>query len=259
MTSEAIRPKSSLGFAHLVLALSLLSWLVLLAIMFATSQGLLSLETGFIKITLGHGPDVAIWLFAISVLSLLISLFRNPTRMGWWALAALGLSGLMVLSFYGYQKAIKHFPPINQVSTDWDQPLILSDKLINLRGKSAPLADDDDYIPTQMSLRWGGRRVAEINSSTCPQARRLPVRDLKPQDLELILKSLGLTIISMDAERIEAVRTSPYYGVKSDLIVRISQDRIDFRAISRQNIPDLGSNCRLISRIIKDVRARQGT
>jgi fatty-acyl-CoA synthase len=259
MSLEAKNSKAELGFAHFVVGLCLTAWIVLIGIMVVTSQGFMSLETGLLFLTLGYGPDVAIWLFGLSILSLLISLFRNPMRMGWWALTALCLSGLMVLSFYGYQKAIKFFPPINQVSTDWERPIILSDKLLDIRGKSAPIADDDDYIPSQMSLSWGGRRVAEINSTTCPVAQGLPIRNLTHKDLVQIIKELGLTIITSDSERIEAVRLSHYYGVKSDLIVRIGPDKIDLRAISRQSIPDLGSNCRLIGRVIKEVRARQGT
>jgi hypothetical protein len=70
-------------------------------------------------------------------------------------------------------------------------------------------------------------------------------------------RRLGWTITHEDAERIEATRTTVWYGFKSDLAVRVRAEgagsRIDARAARREAIPDMGANAQALTALLNEV------
>lgn len=77
-----------------------------------------------------------------------------------------------------------------------------------------------------------------------------------------LVQSRGWTIVSADpAEgRLEATQTSPWWGFKDDVAIRITQEegrtRVDMRSVSRVGISDLGANARRISAFLYDLDAQ---
>jgi hypothetical protein len=247
--------RKGLAFAHMAFILAVLTGVYLVAAMLATRLGYLNPDIGFRTLTLGYGPKIALGALAVSVLSLLISLFMSPGRLAFWALAAVFVSGSYVAGFYAFQKALKAFPPIADVATDWDNPLVFSDKLTVARGPDALRVEDLPRVPRNESMAWGGKTVADINQLTCPTAKPVFNKVLTDAQVASLLKAEKYAIVSRTAEQVEATHTDGLYGFRSDVVVRMQNHRIDIRSVGRYDIPDLGDNCRRVSRLVKLIKA----
>lgn len=255
MTQDTSKARKGLAFAHLAVILAVLVGLYLLAIMFATRLGYIEADLGFRTLTLGVGPKLALAAVAVAVLSMLISIFKCPGRMAFWALAAVILSGSLVAGFFGYQKALKAFPPIADVATDWDNPIVFSEKLLLARGAESLRVEDLPRVPRNESMAWGGKTVADINQLTCPAAKPVFNKAVTASQIAAMLRAEHYTIVSETAEQVEATHTDTFYGFRSDVAVRLGNHRVDIRSVGRYDMPDLGSNCRRVARLAKLIRA----
>ena len=255
MTQDKTKAQKGLAFAHLAVIVAVLAGLYLLAVMFATRLGYIDADLGFRTLTLGVGPKLALGAVAVAILSLLISIFKCPTRMAFWALAAGLLSGSLVAGFFGFQKALKAFPPIADVATDWDNPIVFSDKLLKARGAESLRVEDLPRVPRNESMAWGGKTIADINQLTCPAAKPVFNKAVTASQIAAMLKAENYKIVSETPEQVEATHTDAFYGFRSDVAVRLGNHRVDIRSIGRYDMPDLGSNCRRVSQLAKQIRA----
>jgi hypothetical protein len=255
LTQTTTKAQKGLAFAHVAVILAILAGVYLLAVMLATRLGYISPDLGFRTLTLGLGPKVALGAVAVAVLSLLISIFKCPGRMALWAFAAVIVSGSLVAGFFGFQKALKAFPPIADVATDWDAPLAFSAKLLAARGADALRVEDLPRVPRNESMAWGGKTVADINQLTCPAAKPVFNKAVGAAQIAALLKDEHYTIVSETPEQVEATHVDNFYGFRSDVAVRLQNHRVDIRSVGRYDIPDLGGNCRRVSRLVKLIRA----
>lgn len=247
--------KKGLGFAHLAFLIAVLAGLYLLGVMLATRSGYIGQDLGFRTLTLGIGPRVAVAALAISGMSLLISLFMAPVRCGLWALTAVLLSGAIMGGFFVYQKALRMFPPIHDVATDWDRPLSFSDKLTTERGTDAVRVEDMPRVPRNESFEWGGKTVGDINELNCPAAKAVLNKAVTEAQVAQILRDARYSLQPMAQGRVEGTYRDNFYGFVSDVVVRVEPRRIDIRSISRYDMPDLGGNCRRVAAIAQKIRA----
>ena len=73
---------------------------------------------------------------------------------------------------------------------------------------------------------------------------------------------MGWKIVAADstAGRIEATATTPWFGFKDDVVVRVrpegSGSRIDVRSVSRVGQSDVGTNARRIRAYLADLARR---
>ncbi len=246
--------KGGLAFAHFAFIVSLVPLLFVIGAMMATHVGYVDVDTGFRLLTLRVGPKLAMAALALSVLSLLISLFKDHARYGLWALAAVILSGGVTAGYFVYEQALKRYPPIAEVATDWDTPLAFSDKLIAARGPKAMLVEDSPRVPRSQSLQWGGKTIAQINAVTCPGARGLPGKHVTEDSVADMLTANHYTVFGRAPWRVEATYQDNFFGFKSDVVVRLDPERIDVRSTGRDDIPDLGGNCRRVTDLIAKIR-----
>ncbi len=255
--SGSVRKKTGFAFAHLAFILTLITPLVLLLTMMTTHLGFISFDIGFKTLTLGIAPRMAMAAFGVGCLSLLISLFMAPRRCGPWALAALAVSGALLGGYSCYQKALRNYPPIWDVATNWDRPLSFSDKLTAARGKDSVGVEDYPRVPRNESLDWGGRSIADINSETCPAARTLEhkvITEAQSAAIADILRKNHYTVFGVSPWRIEATYQDNFYGFKSDIVIRIDPQSVDVRSVSRYGMPDLGTNCRIVTDIVNKIK-----
>lgn len=255
MTVDSSKARKGLAFAHLAVILAVLTGVYFVAVLIVTRLGYLNADLGFRTLTLGYGPKIALSALAVSVLSLLISLFMSPGRLAFWALAAVFVSGSYVAGFYAFQKALKAFPPIADVATDWDNPLVFSDKVTAARGPDALRVEDLPRVPRNESMAWGGKTVADINQLTCPAAKPVFNKALTAAQVAGLLKAEKYMVVSQTPEQVEATHTDGLYGFRSDVVVRMQNHRVDIRSVGRYDIPDLGDNCRRVSRLVKLIKA----
>ncbi len=249
------RPKKGgFAFAHLAFVISLIPLLFVVGAMMATHVGYLDVDTGFRLLTLRVGPKLAMAALAVSAISLLISLFKDHARYGLWALAAVILSGGVTAGYFVYERFEKTYPPIADVATDWDTPLTFSDKLIADRGPKAMPVEDMPRVPRTQSMQWGGKTIAQINAVTCPGARGLPGKHVSEDAVADLLTANHYIVFGRAPWRVEATYQDNFFGFKSDVVVRLDPKGVDIRSTGRDDLPDLGGNCRRVTDLIGKIR-----
>lgn len=147
------------------------------------------------------------------------------------------------------------FPPIWDVQTDWTQPVAFSEAVIAARAaeKATPVRDD--------ATTANGKTFA---------AAQAEVYDVKPllvavspqvaaAQVAVAMQRAGWDVVTDDLPggRIEAVHRSFWYGLASDVAVRVQPQgtgsRIDVRSTSREAAPDKGANARRVETLLDDV------
>lgn len=241
------------SLAQVLFALSVALVLLLFLVMILTRAGALSIETGFEYLTLKVAPRIAMVLAGLSLLSLLISVFKAPLKYAPWALAACVINLGLIAGYYAYVQALYRAPPVADVSTNWEEPVTFSDRMVTTRGATARPIRDVTRITSAESVEWSGQTVAEINAKTCPGAR--PVTSVKMDEdrVARILRNTDIQVFGSSPWRVEGTYRNDLYGFSYDVAVRIEPERIDVRAISRQNFPDLGATCRIVTRIVEAI------
>ncbi len=250
------RPKKGgMAFAPIAFLIALIPIVFVVCAMMATHVGYISADLGFKTLTLRYGSKLALAALGVSLLSLLVSIFMNPGKYLGWAIAAVVLSGGATGGYFAYERLLKQFPPIHDVSTDWDTALTFSDALMADRGHNAAPVEDMPRVPRDQSMEWGGKTVAQINAITCPAAQPIRHKHLTDDQIADVLKASHYRIFGRDHFRVEGIYQDNFFGFKSDLVVRIDPDRIDVRSTSREDLPDLGGNCRRVTDLIAKIKA----
>jgi len=248
--------RNGVTLAYVAFAVSVAVPVFLLLVMMGTHVRLFSYDLGFMTLTLGWGPKLAIAALGLACFSLLVSLFRAPRRYGPWAMGAVVIAGATLGGFAAYDRALKSYPPIYDVSTNWDRPVTLSDDLLTDRGSDALPAPDAPRVARNESVDWGGKSVAEVNAQTCPAARTYKGKPLTSDQIAGMLNSqLHYRIFGTAPWRVEAIHQDNAYGFKSDIVIRIDPDGIDIRSVGRENPRDLGGDCRRVVEILDRLKA----
>jgi uncharacterized protein (DUF1499 family) len=144
-------------------------------------------------------------------------------------------------------------PPIHDISTDTVHP-----------PKFVALLAAREASPN--GAAYGGAAVAEAQQRAYPDIRPLDLPARPRVAFERCLaaaRSLGWKIAAADpnALRIEATATTPLFGFRDDIVVRITAvgpaSRVDVRSDSRVGRSDLGTNARRIRDFFRELE-RQG-
>ncbi|MBI1361052.1 MAG: DUF1499 domain-containing protein [Alphaproteobacteria bacterium] len=177
-----------------------------------------------------------------------------------------GIAGLTAALFIGFniyadESLRASLPPIHDVQTDWSRPVAFS--VVTLQSRedagAAPIRDDGVLPPT--SGHWAGKTFAEAQAGAY---------DLKPLlvgvppakatvAVEVAAKRLGWNVMrsSPPDGELEAVHYSRWYGLASDIAVRVTPQgegsRIDVRSTSRNPGPDMGANAQRVTTLLNDV------
>jgi fatty-acyl-CoA synthase len=209
--------------------------------------------------------SVAFWTavaaLAMSALVIGVHVIRAPKRgviigilTGTAALAALG-------NIYSFQALHEALPPIHDIQTDWSRPVAFS--LTALETREAAGADPlrDDAMVDSTVEPWVGRTVAAAQAEAY-EVRPLLV-NVSPADAvvacEEAAKRLGWLVMRSDppSGMLEAVHYSTWYGLASDIAVRVTPQgegaRIDVRSVSRTPGSDDGANAKRIKTLLDDV------
>lgn len=139
----------------------------------------------------------------------------------------------------------QNYPRIHDISTDLNNPPRFI-AISSLRG----------------AARYGGAEVAAQQLKAYPDLKTivLPVpQDQAFKSALLAARDLGWDVIAeMPAEgRIEATDTTPWFGFKDDIVIRIfpAGDRslVDIRSVSRVGVSDVGTNAKRVRAFIAKV------
>jgi uncharacterized protein (DUF1499 family) len=177
--------------------------------------------------------------FAVAALAFIVLLIPKWRANRFASLAAALIIGLVagVVPAYWFEKGIS-VPPINDITTDTANPPAFA-AIIPLRA-GAPV-----------SSAYPGESFAKQQRGAYPDIKPVELEAWPPTAFARALdtaKRMGWEIVATDpvAGRIEATATTPWFGFKDDVVIRITPgpggSRVDIRSVSRVGKSDLGAN-----------------
>jgi hypothetical protein len=236
--------------ARIVLAVGCLAFLLLVIAGPGTRAGLWQFPTGFRFIQWGFYVGVATCVLVLAGLLVSRPLNRSAPLLG----LALLLGGTACFLPYYWLRQAKGLPPIHDVTTDLDDPPSFVD-VLPLRAKAPNPAT------------YGGEKVAAAQRKGYPDITGLelsvPPAAAFHRSVDAARK-MGWEIVATDSAtgRVEATATTPWFGFKDDVVVRVrsaaSGSRIDVRSVSRVGGSDIGTNAKRIRSYLAKVRSASG-
>jgi uncharacterized protein (DUF1499 family) len=152
---------------------------------------------------------------------------------------------------YSLRRIARAVPPIHDITTDTaDPPKFVAVMPRRAASKSNPA----DYA---------GEAIAAQQRAAYPDVQPLRLAAPPPQAFDRALRAardMGWEIVEAapDQGRIEATATTPWFGFKDDVVVRVKPEtdgsRVDVRSLSRVGRSDLGANAKRIRRYLDRLR-----
>lgn len=237
---------------------SRLAWigmLVAVASAQATATSGLGYQFGFWHFSTGFAMiGGSFWIGAggaiIALLGLILSRGRPATIL---SIALLGVVVGAVVAYipWSWKQALDSYPRIHDITTDVENPpAFVAVRHLRQPGDH-PVEHDGAAVAAQQRMAYPDivtQRVASDQNKAFAAAHAA-------------IRSMRLDVVAADAAegRIEATHTSPFYGFKDDVVVRVVADggetRVDVRSKSRLGRSDLGQNARRVRTFIQKLRA----
>lgn len=242
ITVERASRRTPLALA--ALALALIALLMLFLSGPGTRFGMWHFRTGFQLMRYAAYAGVA-----AAVLGL-IALFLSRGRGRVIAVAALLLGALAWFVPWNLRRGAGEYPPIHDVTTDTDNPPVFV--------AVAPLRQN---APNPME--YEGDSVAAQQRRAYPDVR--PMMLAMPVDSAFSLalrtaRGMGWELVDQNRRdgRIEATATTPFFGFKDDVVIRVTSasgiSRVDVRSVSRVGRGDVGANAKRIRAYLEALR-----
>jgi uncharacterized protein (DUF1499 family) len=218
-------------------ALAAVALLLLLLAGPAVRLGLWDFGTGFSLLRWAAYLGLASMAAALG--TLLTRTGRRPVLLQVGALLVGG--GVAFVPWHWLQQA-RRLPPIHDISTDLEHPPEFVAILPLRAGAPNPSA-------------YGGSEVAAAQRTGYPDIQPLVVHLAPGPAFARALASaqaMGWRLVAADSStgRIEATATTPWFGFKDDVVIRVQPDpagsRVDVRSVSRVGGSDVGTNARRI-------------
>lgn len=214
-------PAYQLGILPLAYAFALLRWAAYVAIVAAVGNA--------IALVLAYrgGKRVRIALSGVAIV-IAVATMAVPLR---WQLAA--------------QAA----PPIHDISTDLENPPSFT-AMLPLR-QGAPNGLDRPPATSAAQRQFYG----DIQPITLP----MPREEVFEEAYEL-MQEREWQVIDADKDKgiLEATDSTPWFGFKDDVVVRItpwgSGTRVDMRSVSRIGVSDVGTNAKRVREYLRDLK-----
>ena len=218
---------------------------------------------GFGMMTGRLGAGLAFVAVFSGLVAIYVAAFAGFRRL--WPLAVLSLVVplVMVGAFINLRSTAKRFPG-HDIATDWQQPLMFSDRLMQARGPKANevFSDPRAVWMNDAVENWTDRRAEAVNANLCPEARPV-VLPVPPAEAYRKVKAAaeGLQVVSDDpaAGVLEATDETFWFSFKDDVVFRVRPEgqgsRIDIRSVSRVGRSDLGKNCARVTGLLEKLRA----
>jgi uncharacterized protein (DUF1499 family) len=224
--------------ARLAAAIAVVGVLLFAAAGLGTRLGLWEFRTGFTLLRWGGYLGLA-----GAILSVVALVVTRPGKAGAALLLAAAVAGGVAAWVpWRQMRQARLVPPIHDITTDLDDPPAFEAVLPLRTGAPNPAA-------------YGGPEVAAAQRAGYPDLAPLRLNVPPPEAYRRALaaaRRMGWDIVAADsaAGRIEATATTPWFGFKDDMVVRVRDDgpgaRVDVRSVSRVGRSDVGTNARRI-------------
>jgi uncharacterized protein (DUF1499 family) len=231
--------------ALIALALALVALLMLCASGPGTRMGLWHFRTGFSLMR------YAAYLGVLAALLGLAGVLMARGRGRVIAAAALVLGALAWFFPWNMRRGAGQYPPIHDITTDTRNPPAFV--------AVAPLRAD---APNPVA--YAGDSAAIAQQKAYPDVR--PMMMAMPVDSAFSLalrtaREMGWELVDQNRRdgRIEATATTPFFGFKDDVVIRVSSasgiSRVDVRSKSRVGRGDIGANAKRVRAYLQRLRA----
>jgi uncharacterized protein (DUF1499 family) len=226
-------------------SIALFRWLVMLVAL-AAALALLASAPGS-RLGLWHfrtGISLVRWAGYLGIASTVLALAGLAVpRLRAKSVAAAFALGAVVAGITGYWASRAYsVPRIHDISTDTENPPQLVATLPMRAG-------------AENSAVYGGAKLAAEQHRGYPDIAPLALAQPPQAAFERAQRAareMGWQVIAADraAGRLEATDTTPWFGFRDDIVVRIAADgggsRVDVRSVSRVGRSDIGTNARRI-------------
>ena len=237
------------GLVKLALAVGLLTPLVLLVSAVLTKIGVLDWRLGYSKIALAWTPILSMVGVGLGLAAVVLAFFvLRQARLS--ALVALLAPAATLIGLTLYDAKVTAEPPVHDVATTWEDPIMLSRTFAAERGPGDNPVEENPLIPASVGGSWAGKRVAEANAAACPGARTIPTL-VDADKVQAAIEKMGGRVYGKQVFRVEAVFDTFWFGFTDDVAIRIRPGETDIRSISREGQADGGRNCRRVTALVQ--------
>jgi uncharacterized protein (DUF1499 family) len=227
------------------LALALLAVLLLFVSGPGTRFGTWDFRTGFQLMRWAAYAGVAAAMLALAALAL----SRGRGRV--IAAVALLLGALAWFLPWNMRRGASAYPPIHDITTDTRNPPVFVAVAPLREGAPNPMEYEGDSVAAQQTKAYPDIRPLMM-AMPVDSSFSLAVRTVREMGWELVDQN------RRDG-RIEATATTPWFGFKDDVVIRISSasgiSRVDVRSVSRVGRGDIGANAKRIRAFVEHLRA----
>ncbi len=284
MTDQTVNSGWRGKLAAVALTFSILTALWFAVAALGSKFGWWGWQFGLLKMIAGWGPKLIFVALGLGVVALIAAVIRAPrTKPVLLALAALLVSIMMLGRLMAFGALSQSVPPIHDISTNWDDPVMFSEKLMALRQADGALnaVEFAPVIPEAANERWpgfGGRLVSQVQEEAeldptvsteetppFPQLDTITVNgdmDSVTAAAMALVRDYGWEIVSVpitggDEAIIEATETSTWFGFRDDIAIRLRRagdsTEVDVRSVSRVGFTDLGKNAARVGTFLYDL------
>ncbi len=264
-----MEPKKTPWHARFAVTLALLLPVYFAVAALGTKFGLWSWQVGLGSLVIGAGPMLLGIVAAVAAVSLIL-IMRKAPRKGW----ALPLIALVIpvgiFGFLGTVGTTASANPIHDVSTDTANPPTFSEATMAARAEidANPVSDyatplgEIDWWADKASDELKAKSHAQIVEELYPDLRSIGYRAGSEvsvlEDVAAAMRDIGLSEVTKKPVegRVEGVAETFWFGFKDDVVVRVADEGIDIRSVSRVGVSDLGANAARVEELVAAIKAR---
>jgi len=233
--------------ARVLVPVAAVATLAVIASGFGARFGVWSIGTAFTILRWGAYAALAIAVLALAS-AIVMTMDTRPRIVLMVACVVAAIAGAVPLA---WMQRARGLPPINDITTDTRDPPAFA-AILPLRSAST--------VPTA----YPGKATADAQHGAYPDIASVVLADPPEAAFAKALaeaRAAGWTIIASDAGagRIEATATTPWFGFRDDVVVRVAPDgrgsRVDVRSVSRIGRGDLGANANRVREFTAAVAA----
>jgi len=205
---------------------------------FGARFGAWGIGTAFTILRWGAYVALAVAVLALAA-AIVMSMETRPRLVLMVACVVAAVAGAVPIA---WMQQASTLPPINDITTDTSDPPAFA-AILSLRAGSP------------VSATYAGKATADAQKLAYPDIAPVVLADAPPAAFAKALaaaRAEGWTIIASDAAagRIEATATTPWFGFRDDVAVRVRPagrgSRVDVRSVSRIGRGDLGANAKRV-------------
>lgn len=229
-------------------------WVVTVAALFVIGAGpahrleLADLGTTFGLLRLG--AYLALGGAVLGLITLVVASFCRRFRSALVGGLVLVAAAALVVVPWQLQQRAQQVPPIHDITTDTQDP----PAFVTLASAREAAPNAVEY-PGEATARQQHEAYPEIQPVILP----LPLAEAR-EAAEATARDQGWEVVEVGATALEATATTPWFGFKDDVAIRLNEVedgvRVDVRSASRVGRSDLGTNAARIRDYLAALRKR---